>query len=87
MNNLNYETLLWPLYSSCFLPIDYHFIFKHHDHFFNNDEITNQEIIETTFQEFVDTMVYYSLAIMKQEFKINSCLIRVFRLSFVGIAF
>ena len=68
LNELGFEVLPHPPYSSDLLPIDYHF-FKRFDNFFQGKRFYNQQEAENAFQEFIESWsmdfnTYFSLAKM-----------------------
>ena len=54
LNELGYEVLSHPPYSSDLLPTNYHF-FKHLDNFWQGKHFHNQEAAENAFQEFMES--------------------------------
>ena len=68
LNELGFEVLPHPPYSSDLLPIDYHF-FKRFDNFFQGKRFYNQQEAENAFQEFIESWsmdfnTYFSLTKM-----------------------
>ena len=54
LNELGYEVLPHPLYSPDISPIDYHF-FKHLDLFLREKLFSDERMIETAFQQFIES--------------------------------
>ena len=68
LNELGFEVLPYPPYSSNLLPINYHF-FKHFDNFFQGKHFYNQQEAENDFREFIESWsmdfnTYFSLVKM-----------------------
>ena len=66
LNELGFEVLPHPPYSSDLLPIDYHF-FQHFDNFFQGKRFYNQQEAENAFPEFSESrsMDFYCIGISK----------------------